>query len=191
MDTDHLSSLQRWNGYPHSQPFTGSSRSCSCWRCLTSKRLWRISSHRLNLCLVCLSQSIYRIFRASQSTPVQRWSARWLLHDGCLRRAWKALLEKQAIQKAQEESQLKAELEESQALRDYDWINRSRFIGVDDSAAATTFRGQSLKVIVKVSWISGLDAVGPRPCLMSCRRLPATFSSLDRNMRGHGISKEW
>ena len=130
-------------------------------------------------------------FLASQCTPVQRWSARLQPRYGCLRKTWRALLEKQAIEKAQEESRLQAELEENQALHDYDWINRSRFISVDDSVAATTFRGQSLKVIVKVSWIVELNAVGPRPYLTSCRRRPTTSSSLDRNMRGHGISKEW
>ena len=70
---------------------------------------------------------------------------------GCFRRTWRTLLEKQAIEKAQEESRLQTELEENQVLHDYDWINRSRFVSVDDSVAATTFRGQSLKVIVKVS----------------------------------------
>ena len=62
-----------------------------------------------------------------------------------------ALLEEQAVQKAHEQRQLQDELDENQAIRDCDWISRSRFRDVDDSAAATTFQGQDLKVIVKAS----------------------------------------
>jgi hypothetical protein len=66
-------------------------------------------------------------------------------------------LEEQAVQKAQEQRRLQDELDKNQAIRDDDWINRSGFRGVDDSAVATTFRGQDLKVIVKVGRFSVFD----------------------------------
>jgi hypothetical protein len=84
---------------------------------------------------------------------VKRWYERVDLKNSykSTRADWNALLKKQEEQKAFGESLLQAELEDQQETRDCDWLDRSRFMDTDDSTAASKFKGQDLKVIVKAS----------------------------------------
>jgi hypothetical protein len=95
-----------------------------------------------------------------------------------------ALLEEQVVQKAPEQCRLQDELDEYQAIHDYHWINRSSFRDMDDSAVATTFRGQDVKVIVKVTRfpVFHIDSVRISSHLSGRQLCPSTGTGIRGNM---------
>jgi hypothetical protein len=84
---------------------------------------------------------------------VSRWYERGELRGGCYEEEWDKMISLQEEAKKMEEATKKVVQEglEEEVRRETDSKNRLLFRNLDDSVAASPWKGRSLKVIVKVS----------------------------------------